>query len=165
MANADRPQGFRPYGALQNSPIEMEAGSACYPGDFVSLASDGQVDPSAAGGDIFGLCLSYASAAGASVKVLPAGNGQLFIGQGDETQLDAQTDVGNLCDIVATAGNSTYKVSRQEVDTSTVGTGSGGQLVIMGLYKETGNAFGEFVDVIVKVNENQISGETDFAGI
>ncbi len=164
MANSDRPQGFRPYGSMKNAPVEMEAGSACYPGDFVSLADDGQADPTAAGGDIYGLALSYASGAGEKVSVLPAA-GQLFIGQASASDINAQTDIGNLCNILDTAGNSTYKQSRQEVDSTTIGTGSGGQLVILQVDRTTGNAFGEFVDVIVQVNENQISGETDFAGI
>lgn len=162
MANADRPAGFRPYGEILQTFV-AQAGSTIYPGDFVKLASDGQVDSVAAGADIYGLALQYATV-GQDI-LLSVDPNQLYIGQADETELDAQTDIGNLCDVVATAGNSTYNTSRQEVDSSTVGTGSGGQLVIMALYKEVGNALGGFVDVIVKVNENQAFGETDHAGI
>lgn len=163
MANKDYPRGFRPKGPVKKE-ITMESGSACYPGDFVSLASDGQVDPSAAGADILGLCLSYASAAGQKISV-SVDPDQVYIGQADETQLDAQTDVGNLCDIVATGGNTTYKTSRQEIDSSTVGTGSGGQLVILSVNREVGNAFGEFAEIEVKINEHQVFGNTDFAGV
>lgn len=163
MANGDRPQGFRPKGEpLQ--VVELVAGSACYPGDFVAMANDGMVDPVAAGADILGLCLTYASGSGVSVLVSIDPN-QLYIGQADETEIDAQTDIGNLCDVVATAGNSTYKISRQEIDSSTIGTGSGGQLVILGVDSRPDNALGTNADVIVKINENQAFGETDFAGI
>ena len=63
------------------------------------------------------------------------------------------------------AGNTTYKASRQEVDSSSIGTGSGGQLVILGIEDRPDNALGAQVDVLVKINENQAMGETDFAGI
>jgi hypothetical protein len=63
MANLDRPRGFEPHGEIKQVVVQ-EAGSACFPGDMVALASDGQVDPVATGAKVLGLCLSYASAAG-----------------------------------------------------------------------------------------------------
>jgi hypothetical protein len=162
MANSDQPKGFRPYGRIKQV-VAMEAGSACYPGDFVSLASDGQVDPTGAGATIFGLCLNYAAAAGDVVQV-SCDPDQIYIGQCDETEINAQTFVGNNCDIVATAGNSTYKTSRQEVDSSDNKT-SAAQLTILGLYGEVGNSFGGYADVLVKVNEHQAWGADAFAGI
>lgn len=162
MANPDRPQGFRPLGPVEKS-ISMVAGSEVYPGDFVALAADGAVDPAAAGAVIFGLALNHAEA-GEDVSVV-ADADQLYVGQADETEIDAQTDVGNLCDIVATAGDATYDASRQEIDSSTIGTGSGGQLVIMGIRTRPDNALGAQADVIVRINEKQVIGEDDFAGI
>lgn len=168
MANADQPRGFRPYGKVRHA-VKYQSGSTCYPGDFVALASDGQVDPAAAGAVILGLCLSYASASGEDVLV-SVDPDQLYVGQADESDLSAQTVVGTLCDIVATAGNSTYKMSRQEIDSSTISDGGGndtGQLMIVGLEARTGNAWGAQADVIVRINENQLSnqGTADFAGI
>jgi hypothetical protein len=160
MANADRPRGFE----CKGNPLRVnayESGSACYPGDFVALASDGQVDPVAAGAKILGLCLSYASAAGAEILVADHPD-QLYVGQADESDLNAQTDIGNCCDIVATGGNSTYKTSRQEVDSSTVGASSA-QLLILGIENRPNNALGEFVDVVVRVNESQMADS--FAGV
>jgi hypothetical protein len=161
MANADRPKGFWPHGKVLRAS-EYEAGSACYPGDFVSLASDGQVDPTSAGATILGLCLSYASAAGQKVLVCDDPE-QRYEGQADESEIDAQTDVGNNCDITATGGSSTYKTSRQEIDSSTIGTSSA-QLTILGLVPASGNAFGEFAKVIVRVNEHQVNKDA-FAGV
>lgn len=152
MANLDTPRGFECKGV----PLRVnkyESGSACYPGDLVTLASDGQVDPVTAGVIILGLCMSYASASGAAILVADHPQ-QLIIGQADETEIDAQTDVGNMCDIVATAGNSTYKTSRQEVDSSTIGTGSA-QVQILGIEDKPNNALGGFVDVICRINEHQ----------
>lgn len=163
MANPDRPQGARPYGEVL-TVVEMTAGAAIYPGDFVHLESDGLVDPAVAGEDIYGVAMSYASASGSKVLVSTNPN-QLYIVQASGSDIDAQTDIGNLCDILATAGNSTYNLSRHEIDSTSIGTGSGGQLVILALQGRVGNSLGAQADVLVKINENQAFGETDFAGI
>lgn len=161
MANADRPRGFEPFGEIKSVGV-YESGSACYPGDMVALASDGQVDPVAAGATILGCCLSYASAAGARVLVADHPE-QRFIVQADETEVDAQTDIGNNCDITATGGSSTYKTSRQELDSSTIAA-SAAQLTILDIEQRPNNAFGGFVDVIVRVNEHQVAKDA-FAGV
>lgn len=155
MANPDRPRGFWPVGGVLRVGV-YESGSACYPGDLLNLASDGQVDPAAAGALIIGVCLSYASGSGAEVLVADHPD-QLVAGQADETELDAQTDIGNMCDIVATAANTTYLASRQEVDSSTVGTGAA-QLQILRIERRADNALGTNVDVICRINEHALSG-------
>jgi hypothetical protein len=160
MANADRPCGFRPHGKILRANV-YESGAAIYPGDAVKLSSDGQIDPAAAGDALLGVALSYASAAGAEVLVADDPS-QRFVVQADETQVDAQTDIGNVCDIVATAGNSTYKLSRMELDSSDVNTTSG-QLCILGYERRADNALGTNVDAIVKINEHQLKDA--FAGV
>lgn len=160
MANPDRPRGFQPHGELKRVGV-YESGSACYPGDLVALASDGQVDPVATGDNpMIGVCLSYASAAGAEILVADDPD-QLFVGQGDETELDAQTDVGQTCDVTATAGSSTYKTSRHEIDSSTIGSSK--QLMILGIERRPDNALGAQADVIVRINKHQLSNA--YAGI
>lgn len=161
MANADRPCGFKPYGSVLKA-VKMEAGSACYPGDAVSLASDGQVDPSSANAAILGVALNYAAAAGDPVMV-SIDPSQLYEVQADTSEVNAQTFVGNCADIVATAGDSTLKISRQELDASAAAAGASQQLLIMGLVPRPDNAWGEFAKLIVKINETQ--AEEDFAGI
>lgn len=163
MANGDRPQGFRPLGG-PSKVVTMTAGAAIFPGDCVHLESDGLVDPAAANEDIYGVALSYASASGESVSVSIDPN-QLYIAQSSSGDIDAQTDIGNVADILATAGDSTYKTSRQEIDGSSIATGGAKQVVILGLLARPDNALGTNADVIVKINENQVMGETDFAGI
>ena len=161
MANADRPRGFRPEGQVKQVAI-MESGSACYPGDFVNLASDGQVDPAAAAADIMGLCLDYASASGQKVRV-SVDPSQVYIGQCDSADLDAQTDIGQTCDILGTAGDATYKQSRQEIAGASIGNSQ--QLMILGLAPEAGNALGANAAMRVKINANQIFGDTDVSSI
>lgn len=155
MANLDMPKGFE----CKGEPLRVnkyEAGSACYPGDLVTLANDGQVDPCAAGTIVLGVCMTYASAAGQAVMVADHPQ-QLIIGQVAASEVDNQTDIGNVADIVATAGNSTYKVSRHEVDGSTLAGGSSAQLQILGIVDSPNNALGQYVDVICKINEHQLA--------
>lgn len=161
MPNADRPRGFQPYGKVRQA-IKMEAGSACYPGDALTLASDGQVDPASAGGAIVGIALNYASGAGEPVNV-SVDPMQLYVVQADGSEISSQAAVGLVADITATAGDSTLKQSRQELDSSAANTGGAQQLLIVGLEPRPDNAWGEFADLIVKINENQ--AEEDFAGV
>lgn len=161
MANLDRPNGFEPYGSVKQA-VEMEAGSACYPGDALTLASDGQVDPATAGSKIVGICLSYAAAAGDKVLV-SVDPTQLYSVQADETEISAQTLIGNVADIVATAGNSTFKQSRQELDSSVANSGGTQQLLIVALDPSTNNAFGAQARVLVRINESSLADS--FAGI
>lgn len=162
MANSDRPQGFRPYGRIKQT-LEVTAGARCFPGDAVQLQSDGKCDPVAAGATIYGVALNYADADGDKL-IISCDPEQLYVIQADETEIDAQTDVGNNCDLVATAGNTTYNQSRMELDSSTVAAAAA-QLNIVGVMPTVGNALGEFVDVIVRINEHQNFGADGFAGI
>lgn len=161
MANSDRPQGFKPYGEVKQA-VKMKAGAVIRPGEFVSLSADGLCDPAAANADIFGLCLTNAEAANDTILV-SIDPSQQYVGQADGSDIDAQTDIGQGVDILATADDTTYKASRQEIDSSSIGTGA--QLIILEIEERPDNALGEFVDVRVKINENQIFGETDSAGI
>lgn len=161
MANPDRPCGAKPFGKVKQTVV-MQAGSTVYPGDFVKLANDGQVDAAAAAGDIFGVALSYATS-GNDILV-SCDPSQLYVVQADSTEIDAQTDVGNVADILATAGDTLYKTSRHELDSSTIDTSSA-QLLILGIQARPDNVLGANVDVVVKINEHQAIGENDFAGI
>lgn len=155
MANLDMPRGFECKGV----PLRInkyESGSACYPGDLVTLASDGQVDPCAAGTIVLGVCMNYVSGAGLPVLVADHPD-QLIIGQVAASEINVQTDLGNVCDIIATAGSSTYKASRQEIDGSTQAGGSSAQLMLLGIVDAPNNILGEFVDVICKISEHQMA--------
>lgn len=162
MANVDKPKGFECYG----KPLRVgvyEAGSTVYPGDLVNLASDGAVDAAAAGGLILGLALSYATV---GQELLVADHpDQKIVGQCDESEIDAQTDIGNTADIVATAGNSTYKASRMEVDSSTQSSSATAQLRILGIERSPLNALGTNVVVVCAINEHQFGPAQANAGV
>ena len=160
MANSDRPNGFKPLGSYKTR--KYTAGSKIVPGEFVRMSSDGKVDAVAAGETILGLAMSLAKADNDDVQVIDAPQ-QEYVGQADESDFAAQTDVGNVVDVLATAENSTFNAARMEIDSDTAGTASG-QLLILDLQERPDNAFGEFADVIVRINEHQ-TRPTSYAGI
>lgn len=161
MANIDLPRGFEPHGKIVRANV-YQSGSACYPGDIVSLASDGQVDPASADTAVLGICLTYASASGQDVVVADSPD-QLISAQADETEIDAQTDIGQGVDLLATAGNSTYKASRHELDSSSIGTGV--TFIILGIERMVGNALGTNAKVVCKINEHQLAHGTGVSAI
>jgi len=162
MANRDQPQGARPLGEARRVQ-EYTAGAEVFPGDFVHLEADGLVDPSVVAENILGVALDHATASGQLLKV-SVDPEQIYVIQADGSDVDAQTDIGNTFEILATAGDTTYNQSRMEVDSSTFGT-STQQLVLIGIDNRDDNALGAQVDCLIKINESQLYGENGFAGI
>lgn len=124
MANPDRPNGFRasPLGSVSVYQGASDA-SAMYPGDMCILESTGEADVSVAGSTgLVGAAVSYL-AAGADTGIRICDDpSQAYIGQDDGSATPTLSNVGNNADIVATAGDSTLKQSRQEIDASDLAT-------------------------------------------
>lgn len=162
MANRDQPCGSVPHErALRVRPYT--AGSAIYPGDLVTLSSDGKVDTAAAG-PLLGVAMSYASADAAQVLVADHPD-QLIEIQADTTEVDAQTDVGLNYPIVNTAASTAYKISRQELDASAGATDSTLPLRLVGIVPRADNALGGFVDCVCVINNHQLKGGTGTVGV
>lgn len=161
MANTARPSGFRPHGKVLRSN-KYQAGSTCFPGDLVAMASDGQCDPVAAGSTILGAALNYATV-GQDLIVSDDPN-QRYVVSVSAAAFDAQTDVGNNADHVATTGSTVYKCSAQDLDSTTIAASAAG-LTILDFEHRIDNALGSRVDAIVKINEHQIIGVDAFAGV
>lgn len=160
MANPDRPQGARPVG--DSKAREYTAGAAVYPGDFVHMETDGLVDPAAVSEALLGVAISYASASGEKVLVVDDPD-QEFIVQADGSDIDAATDVNLNYNIVATAGDSSYKVSRQELDSSSGATDSTLPLRLIGVGRRIDNALGAQVECRVVINNHQLAKVTEGA--
>jgi len=159
LANLDRPSGFQPIGVNRRSR-PYTAGGTVYPGDAVALNSSGLVVAAAAGGVILGVAANYAVSTGeVSVYDDPQ---QLFAVQASADEVNAQTDIGQMYDILATAGDSTYRASRMELDSST-GTSSAAQLQLLGIERRVNNALGANVMCIVRINEH--AHGSDAAGV
>jgi hypothetical protein len=163
MANLDQPMGFSPKGDVKRCR-EYVAASAIYPGDCVTLDSAGKAAVAAAGNPLLGVAAEYASGDGQPVKVWDDPD-QEFMGQADGSDVDAQTDIGLNYNILATAGNTSYKISRQEIDSSTGATNSDQQLKLLRIDPRPDNALGAQVDCIVIVNNHQLKGGTGTVGV
>jgi hypothetical protein len=163
MANKDLPQGARPFG----QPLRMTpymAASAVYPGDFVALTAAGKVATAAASAALVGVAASYAS--GDTVEVMIYDHpDQLFVCQADSTEIDAQTDLNLNYNFVAGSPDTTYKISRHEVASSTGATDSILPLKVMRIEPAVDNALGAQVDVVCKINNHQLSGGTGTLGV
>ena len=130
-----------------------------YPDDLVTLNSSGLVVAAAASQDLLGAARGFAAASGDQISVADHPD-QQFVIQADETEIDAQTDVGQNANILATAGNSTYKVSRMELDSSTIASDSTLPLRILGIEAAVDNAFGAQAKCIVRINRHQLAPNT-----
>ncbi len=161
MANADRPTGFSPSGPVMNIG-EYEAGGTVYPGDVVAKAADGQVDTWAAGG-VLGVAMNYATV-GQEIRVADSPD-QEFKVQADGADVDAQTDIGLNYTIVATAGSTTYRISRQELDSDTGATTATLPCKLQRIDIRDDNELGAQVDCIVRLNNHQLAGGTGTVGV
>lgn len=161
MANTDTPVGARPVGSVRANPYQ--AGGTIYPGDFVKLDANGQVVAASASNALCGVALSYATS-GQDVLVADDPD-QRFICQVDDNTIDAQTDLNLNYNITATAGNTSYKISRMEVDGSTGATDSTLPVRVLKLYQEVGNALGAAALVEIKINNHQLNGGGSGEGV
>jgi hypothetical protein len=116
----------------------------------------GLVTPASAGtSPVIGIAATYA-ASGAEVMVWDDPDQIFMIQSDDATDPDAQTDVGLNYNLVATAGDSTYKLSRHELDGSTGATDSNLPFRLLGINRDVKNALGGYCDCVVKLNNHQL---------
>jgi hypothetical protein len=87
---------------------------------------------------------------------------QKFIVQSDDaTEPAAQTACGLNYNIVATAGNSSYKASRMELDGSSGATDSVLPLRLLDIVQAPDNAFGAQAKCVVKINNHQLGNKIE----
>lgn len=154
MANADRPKGCAPYGAIiRESPYQ--AGGTVYPGDVVTLNSSGQIVAASAGTNPnIGVAVHYATS-GNDVMVWDDPN-QKFVIQSDDGTTFAQTAIGLNYNLTATAGNATYKQSRMELTSNSGATDSNLPFRLLGVTRAVDNVIGEFSQCVVDLNNHQL---------
>jgi len=152
MANQDKPAGLTPHGRLLRSRIYV-AGSTVYPGDAVTLATDGQVD-AASTGILIGVAMHKATS-GQNVVIADDPN-QLFEVQADDAL--AVTDVGLNAALQGHGSpNTTYNRSGMELDSSTAAATATLAVQILGFSTEANNtANAANNNVIVRINTHQL---------
>lgn len=163
MANADRPNGAMPKGVVYRIN-KYTANEAIYPGDFVNLDADGKVQPADASEALLGVAISYCSADG-EVCMVADDPQQLYVIQSDSADIDAIADFNLNYNIVATAGNSTFKQSRMELDGDSGATTATLPLKLLEIDRRPDNALGSSVDCIVKINNHEMAGGTGTVGV
>lgn len=164
MANRDRPRGFEPSGPLLRVNEYLAVGSAIYPGELVKRHADGGVAVGTVSVACCGVAISVASSAGRSVMVADHPQ-QRFVIQADSTDIDAQTDIGLNYTCLVTGEDSTFRIARMEVDSSTGQVSAAIELRVIEIEKSSGNALGTNVDVIVQLNNHSFGGGTGAVGI
>jgi hypothetical protein len=149
MANKDAPHGLNAVRMMNGGKIPMHkytvaATTAVYQGDVVTLRATGLIATlkTAAGAtNIVGVASNYAAASG-DVWVYDDPY-TIF-----EVQSDGATDpgattagafLGENIDLVVTAGNTTTKISKHELDYSALTTATADPLRIIGYYESVDN--------------------------
>lgn len=156
MANADRPRGAEPKG----EPLrvnEYVAGAQCRPGDIVSKKADGKVDPYSAGASEKPLGVAMSNAADGEAVQVSDDPEQLYYIQADGSDIDAQTDIGLNYEVVDTASDATFKISRMELDSDSGAITTTLPLRLVAVDSRPDNALGAQVDCIVKLNNAQLN--------
>lgn len=154
MANADRPKGCAPYGDIRRESPYI-AGGTVYPGDVVTLNSSGQIVVASAGTNPnIGVAVHYATS-GNDVMVWDSPD-QKFVIQSDDGTTLAQTAIGLNYNLTATAGNATYKQSRQELTSNSGATDSNLPFRLLGISREVNSVIGEFTQCVVDINNHQL---------
>ena len=167
MANGNYPRGARPTGKIYPAhPYTHPAtdGSAIYPGDFVMTIA-GYITVGTATSRLRGVAANYVAASAAGEVFVYDNPLQKFIIQDDAGATLSQAEVGENCDITATAGDSTLKVSQMEIAAAGHGTATA-QIRILEVadvtYPDgTVNAAGANCDWVVQINEHELGPATN----
>ena len=191
MANRDSVFGLRPAIGIYKKhmeflfPIDSSSGTATFIGDIVTANAAGSVRPAAANDNtsVAGVVIALydsnkipcgawgssvstkqltASTAGYALVAL-ATAGAIFVAQAQTGQTPAATSLFATTDHVAGTGSSTTGLSGHELNMSDLNTG--GQLIILGLYDEPGNTWGEHVKLYVAFNESIFMGSGKVVGV
>jgi hypothetical protein len=160
MANKDQVKGFQPFGPVLRAQSYL-AGGTVYEGDLVKQGGAGDVVAGTAGAAAIGVALNYATS---GQQVLVADHpDQMFVGQVDDSSVDAQTDLGLNYSLVAGSANTTYRTSGMEIDGDTQHTNVL-ELKVLRILPAADNALGANVKCVCKINIHQL-GSVGVAGV
>lgn len=160
MANSDTAFGFKPTahfsgGEIRPRAYTMDDASTIYKGDVVKFGANGRVIIAAAGdaNKVIGVA-AETIATGDDDKILVWDDPNIiFEVQGYTGVTFAEGMVGEPADHVANSADTTYNVSRQELQTPDADEASA-QFLILGKVERPGNEWGEHVKLLVKFIEH-----------
>lgn len=168
MANADRPNGFAPFGPqLRLRPYR--AAEALRRGDAVnrvggSTETDGKssVEMADASEALIGVAAHAVSAAGDTVLVWDHPD-QEFVVQADGADISDGVDMGLNYNLLATVGSN--GISAHELDSDSGNTSATLPLKLLRLAPAVDNALGAQAKCVVKINNHQLGSHTGTAGV
>jgi hypothetical protein len=169
MANVDNPVGFYPVKQIGGETFPMHrfivtTGQIVYRGDLLVMLDAGTVSAAAANDGVkcIGVAAEYVNDAAS------AGGKEVLVYFSPMTVFGIQCDTGtavaqlgtifHTANHVATTGDTVTKLSKHELDSSDLGTGS--QMRVIGLVDKPGNAWGEHADVEVVLVEHALADAT-----
>jgi hypothetical protein len=161
MANDDRRYGFSPKGQLlRQQPYDADAseGTGIFIGDVMMMESDGNVAPATAASIVkLGSSNVYNAASTVSVQSNPImindHPDQLYMAQDDGGGTVAQTEIGRICDHVAThAGSTTTLLSGHELGFGSLGTSNGGFKLLDIVNREDNDNEADNADWVCQLN-------------
>lgn len=169
MPNTDCPRGFKPYGKeypTHKYPHATSDSTAVYPGDAVKTTA-GYCTTASAGGNLRGVAKNYVAASSSDDVIVYDHPDHKFVCQDDASITITQAEIGGNCDILATTGDTTLKLSKQElaVSTNTSCATTTAQIRLLGVAPTinpdgTVNAIGDNCDLICQINEHELNQTT-----
>lgn len=169
MANTNHPNGFLPYVGCGSAKIHYydlkSTNSAIGRGDPLVQDSSGTVDRAAASAVLAGIAAEPKDAnAGGKIAVWDEPE-QLFVAQTDDGTGTATAQTCQNLNANFVAGTPSNGQSIAEVDEDSAATTPTLPFKIVRLSDESGNAFGEFNRLIVRMNNAKVKGGTGTLGV
>lgn len=155
MSNTNAPFGFKlveNQGPVRVFRYPKKSGNAIYQGDAVIMDAAGSVDVAVAGGKLLGIAAEYKAATDTSPIAVIDDPDAVFEIQASGSL--AAADVFLNADIVATTGDTSLLRSKHALDVASKNTTATLQLKILGKAQELGNDYGNYVRMIVRINEH-----------
>ena len=171
MPNRDGPRGFIPRFHLFGSTIKVEhvtlaaANAAVGVGDPLVEGTDGRMDRAAAGDPIGGIAAAAAAASSAATIPVYRDPGIVFSAQTDDGTGVATAETAINLNINFIAGAPSGGRSISELDESSATTTATLPFKIRGRWLSPDNAFGEFNELLVTVNNHKDKGGTGTVGL
>lgn len=162
MANTDNARGFVPVGHLTGGEIRARSykcgeSASIYKGDVVSLGEAGQVEIATAGDAhlVVGVAAETVLTPTSEDILVWDDPNIIYEVQGYTGVTFAEGDNFGIGDHVANTADTTYNISRQELNTVTpYEPGASAQFRLLGLVQRPGNAWGEHAKLLVKFFEH-----------
>lgn len=167
QAAVDKPFGAMPYDRVLSVGAYSKDSSAAaiYPGDFVTLETDGGiVVATATQALILGVAAEYSAASTAKTDFLVYDHpDQKYTIQDDgDTTAMTEASVGANADLVVTTGDTSTLRSKHEIDSSSATTTNTLALKVLGLHPVEDRSFATTTAQqrkwIVKINSHQLGG-------